>query len=85
MGDDAPTWTTWREALRVVAHRPHLRKTLTIALIVGTILFCINQLDVVVRGDATTTVWIKSAVTYVVPFFVSNLGVLVASKRLPDA
>jgi hypothetical protein len=35
---------------------------------------------VVLRGDATTAVWIKSAVTYVVPFVVSNLGVLVASR-----
>jgi hypothetical protein len=55
--------------------------TITIALVVGTILFCINQLDVVVRGDATATVWIKSAVTYVVPFCVANAGVLVATRH----
>ena len=77
---DLPTWATWREALGVVAYRPHLRKTVAIALVVGTVLFCINQLDVVLRGDATAVVWIKSAVTYVVPFVVSNLGVLVASR-----
>jgi hypothetical protein len=65
----------------VVLHRPHLRRTITIALIVGTILFCINQLDVVVRGDATAIVWIKSAVTYVVPFCVANAGVLVATRH----
>jgi hypothetical protein len=47
--------------------------------VVGTVLFCINQLDVVMRGDATAVVWIKSAVTYLVPFVVSNAGVLVAS------
>ncbi|MEX2394706.1 MAG: nitrate/nitrite transporter NrtS [Actinomycetota bacterium] len=51
------------------------------ALVVGTILFCINQLDVVLRGDATTAVWIKAAVTYVVPFCVSTVGVLVGSRR----
>jgi len=51
---------------------------------VGTILFCINQLDVVVRGKATTVVWIKSAVTYLVPFCVSNMGVLVGSRRHRD-
>jgi hypothetical protein len=83
VGEVAPTWTTWRQAGRVVLHRPHLRKTATIALVVGTVLFAINQLDVVLRGDATATVWIKSAVTYLVPFCVSNLGVLVASKRPP--
>lgn len=53
---------------------------MTIALFVGTVLFCINQLDVVVRGDATTVVWIKTAITYLVPFTVSNAGVLIASR-----
>ena len=48
---------------------------------VGTVLFVINQLDVVVAGDATTATWVKSGVTYLVPFVVSNLGVLTATKR----
>jgi hypothetical protein len=81
---DAPTWSTWRDARAVVFHRPHLRKTMTIALVVGTILFCINQLDVVLRGDATPVIWVKVAVTYVVPFCVSNAGVLVASRNHVD-
>jgi hypothetical protein len=76
-----PTWDGWREALAVVGYRPHLRKTLRIALVVGTVLFCINQLDVVLRGNATAVTWIKGAITYLVPFVVSNLGVLVASRR----
>ncbi len=83
MAGPAPTWASWREAVRVVAYPPHLRKTLLIALAVGTVLFGINQLDVVLRGDATTGVWIKSAVTYLVPFCVANAGVLVASRRAP--
>jgi len=65
----------------VVAYPPHLRKTVLIALAVGTVLFCINQLDVVLRGDASTAVWVKTGVTYLVPFCVSNAGVLVASRR----
>ncbi len=65
-------------------HPPHLRKTVTIALVVGTLLFLINQLDVVLRGDATVTVWVKSAVTYLVPFCVSTAGVLVGSRRRDD-
>jgi hypothetical protein len=81
LGDmDVPTWSTWREALRVALYRPNLRKTTVIAVVVGTVLFAINQLDVVLRGDATTLVWIKTAVTYVVPFCVSNAGVLVATR-----
>lgn len=81
---EPPTWSTWREAARVVTHRSHLRRTITIALIVGTLLFAINQLDVVLRGDATVAVWVKAAVTYVVPFAVSNAGVLVGSRRIHD-
>ena len=76
-----PKWSTWREAVRVVLYPRYLRRTVAIAIIVGTVLFAINQLDVVVHGDATTLVWLKSAATYLVPFCVSNAGVLVASRR----
>lgn len=60
---------------------PHLRRTLLTTVIVGTLLFCINQLDVVLAGDATGAVWFKSALTYVVPFAVSNVGILIATRR----
>jgi hypothetical protein len=76
-----PTWTSWREFPAVCIYPPHLRKTITLALIVGTILFGINQLDVVVGGRATALVWFKSALTYLVPFCVSNYGILVATHR----
>ena len=73
------TWRTWREAFVVVTRPQHLRRTVTIALVVGTILFGINQLDVVLRGDADAVTWIKAAVTYVVPFCVSSAGLLVGT------
>jgi len=75
-----PVWSTWREIPKVCLYPPHLVRTISIALIVGSVLFVINQLDVVLRGDATAVVWLKSALTYVVPFVVSNLGVLVATR-----
>jgi hypothetical protein len=78
---DPPSWSTWREAIAVVGYQPHLRKTVVIAILVGTVLFCINQLDVVLRGDATVLVWANGAITYLVPFAVSNAGLLVASRR----
>jgi hypothetical protein len=77
---DSPTWSTWREAVRVVTYRPHLRKTTTIAIVVGSVLFAINQLDVVLRGDGTPVVWVKAAVTFLVPFCVSSAGLLVATR-----
>jgi hypothetical protein len=65
-----------REALRYCLERRHLRRTVRIALVVGVMLTAINQLDVIAGGDATTTTWIKCALNFVVPFVVSNLGLL---------
>ncbi len=79
--DPAPTWATTREALGVVFHRPHLRKTVRIALVVGTILFAINHGDTLASGRVTVAVIIKGLLTYVVPFIVSNVGVLIATQR----
>ena len=85
MQEVRPTWATWREALAVVRYRPHLLKTIRIALIVGTVIFAINQLDVVLRHKATLATYLKCAVTYLVPFCVSNYGILVATRRKEDA
>jgi hypothetical protein len=82
MASEPLTWSSVPEALGVVRH--HLARTLRIAAIVGTVLFCINQLDVVVRGRADLVVWVKVAVTYLVPFVVSNLGVLIGARRPPE-
>jgi hypothetical protein len=80
MSGATPTWSTWREAVRVVTFPRHLRSTVRIALVVGTVLFAINQLDVVLEGSATIVTWIKIGVTYLVPFVVSNLGILTATR-----
>ena len=76
------TWSTAVEAARVVAHPPHLRRTVLTALIVGTVLFAINQLDVVINGHATWVTWVKSTVTYCVPFVVANIGILIGTRRV---
>lgn len=65
-----------REALGYVLLPHHLRRTATIALIVGTLLTAINQGDVLLGGAATSTTWVKCAMNFVVPFCVSNLGLL---------
>lgn len=76
-----PPWSTVDEAMRVIAYRPHLRRTLLTALIVGTILFAINQLDVVLGGHADWSTWLKVSVTYCVPFAVANTGILIATRK----
>ena len=57
-----------------------LRRSLLVAVVVGSLLFAINQLDVVMRGDATAMVWVKGLLTFVVPFAVANYGILVATR-----
>jgi hypothetical protein len=69
-----------REALRVCARPEHLRRTVRIALVVGTILTLINQADVILSGDATGLTALKIGLNFCVPFIVSNLGLL-AGKR----
>lgn len=82
-GTPPPTWSDAAEALAVIRHPPHLRRTLVTTVVVGTVLFGINQLDVVLAGDATGMLWFKSALTYAVPFVVSNIGILIATHRGP--
>lgn len=76
-----PSWRTPWQAVRVVGYRPHLVRTVATALIVGTVLFAINHLDTVLAGAATTGTWVKTGLTYLVPFVVANIGVLLATHR----
>ena len=69
-----------RTALRICLQPQHLRRTLTIAAVVGTVLTAINQADVIVRGEATSTTVAKAVLNYLVPFIVSNLGLLVGAR-----
>lgn len=64
------------DAVSYCLQRRHLRSTLIIAACVGLVLTAINQLDVIVGGDATTATWVKSGMNFVVPFVVANLGLL---------
>jgi hypothetical protein len=43
-----------RDALSTILQPQHLRRTITIALVVGTILTAINHAHVIARGDATS-------------------------------
>ena len=53
---------------------------MSIALIVGSAFFAMNQLSVIVAGHATAIVWLKAALTYLTPLLVSNFGVLSATR-----
>jgi hypothetical protein len=77
------SWQTWREALGVV--RRNVRRTLSIALIVGSVFFAMNQLGDILAGRADVVVWLKAAMTYLTPLCVSNFGVLSATRRATDS
>ncbi len=75
------TWRRWREVPRLCLSWRSLRSTVAVALVLGTVLFAINQLDVVATGRATGRVWLRTGLTYVVPFLVANYGLLVGARR----
>lgn len=72
--------TGWRFALLTCRRPANLRRTTRIALVVGTVLTLINQADVIARGDATWLTVLKVGMNFVVPFIVSNLGVISGAR-----
>jgi hypothetical protein len=76
------TWRTWREALTVVLAASNVKRTVCIALVVGSVFFAMNQLGTVVAGEAGTIIWLKVALTYLTPLVVSNVGVLSTTRRV---
>lgn len=81
MNSSATTWESPREIPVVVLAPQHLRKTVSVALIVGSAFVAMNQLGVILSGHATGLVWLKAALTYLTPLVVSNYGVLSATRR----
>jgi len=68
--------TAARAAIGVVLQPEHLRRTCSIAVVVGLVLTAINHGDTILGGDAGAGTAIKAALNFVVPFIVSNLGLL---------
>lgn len=75
--------SAYRVAFAYCARREHLRRTLRIALVVGVVLTSVNQLDVLLAGHANAFTFIKCAFNFLVPFVVSNLGLL-SGRHNPD-
>ncbi len=65
-----------RDALAYCLRRTHLRRTTRIAFVVGLLLTAVNQGAVILNGDASTLTWVRSAANFLIPFVVSNLGLL---------
>ncbi len=75
-GSDGGRADRARAALAFCLERRNLRRTLRIALVVGVVLTAINQGGVITGGDADLATWIRCGLNFVVPFLVSNAGLL---------
>jgi hypothetical protein len=82
MDPRAKTWRTWREAAALVLATNNVKRTVGIALTVGSVFFAMNQLGTIMAGQAGTIVWLKAALTYLTPLVVSNVGVLSTTRRV---
>src|SRR5712692_8330689 len=75
-----PALRCWRHA---VVSGPVFRRALQVAAVVGTTLFLINQLAVVLSGKVTPLVILKIALAYLVPCLVSTYSALEINRLRP--
>ncbi|MGH7321456.1 MAG: nitrate/nitrite transporter NrtS, partial [Candidatus Rokuibacteriota bacterium] len=67
-------------------HAPMIRRAVSVAAVVGTILTAINQGDLLLAGQLTWGGLVKIVLTYMVPFCVSVYSVLAMNReRVGDA
>ncbi len=78
------TWSNWHDLPGMIGAPANLKRTVTIALVIGTLFVAMNQLGAIVSGEATLIVWLKAGLTYLTPFCVSNIGILSATHRRAD-
>lgn len=64
--------SSMREALRRTFAGPSVRRSLTVAVIIGTVLNLINQGPEILSGH--WPIWWKLILTYFVPFAVASYG-----------
>jgi hypothetical protein len=70
------------KCLRCALIHPALNKrAFATALIVGSVLTAINQLDVLLEQPTSTKVWMKVGLTFVVPYCVTTWGALSNSRH----
>ena len=76
--DEGMTVKCSRCALR---HRPMVRRSLIVAVVVGSILTLLNQGDILFAGSWNGTLYWKIPLTYCVPFCVATYGALSNARR----
>ena len=64
-----------------IRHLPMLRRSLTVALGVGTVLALLNHGDILLAGEWKNALYWKIPLTYCVPFCVATFGALGTCRR----
>ena len=62
-------------------HLAMLRRSISVALVVGTVLTLLNQGDIIFAGEWKGALYWKVPLTYCVPFCVATYGALSNSRR----
>ena len=61
---------------------PMLRRSLAVAIVVGSILTAINQGNIILDGDFPSALYWKIPLTYSVPFCVATTGALLNGRSM---
>lgn len=69
--------------IQTASRRLVVVRALKVACVVGTILIFINQGEAILGGAVTAGVWLKIALTYVVPYCVATFAAVQAIRN-PD-
>ena len=64
-----------------IRHRPMLRRSLVVTVVVGTVLTLLNQGDILFAGNWPGALYWKVPLTYCVPFCVASYGALSNSRH----
>lgn len=60
---------------------PHLKRTLMIAFVTGSLLNLFNLTDQLLDDGVSAHLVVKVALNYLIPFIVSNIGLLSHQRR----
>ena len=84
MRHEPPRWETFGEAAALCERPSTLRRTIPIALVVGTVLTAINLGGTLLGGQATLATWARVVSNFLIPCVVSTLGFLSATRNQAD-
>jgi hypothetical protein len=58
-----------------------VRRSLAVAVVIGTLLIAINQGNVIARGNFPLLLILKVPLTYAVPYCVATFGAIMNARR----